>query len=96
MNFSMIAKITKITKELLNSSEGESLQSYSYNLPLFSTNLNYAYQKEYSEYVLQLWIVSHGRYPVWPQQLTMDDLKKINAYWDYCIENKKDVIEFEL
>jgi len=54
MNFSMIAKIIKITKELLNSSEGKSLQSYSYNLPLFSTNLDYAYQKEYSEYVLQL------------------------------------------
>lgn len=49
----MIAKIIKITDDLLNSSEGEKLRSYSHNLPLFSTNLNYISQ-ELSQYVLQL------------------------------------------
>lgn len=60
----MIGKIIKITDDLLNSSEGEKLRSYSYNLPLFSTNLISAYRQEFSQYVLQLWLVDHKyRYP---------------------------------
>lgn len=51
----MIAKIIKVTDEIKeNSLEYNDIRGYSYNLPLFSTKLNDAYQKEVSEYVLQL------------------------------------------
>ena len=92
----MIAKIIKITDDLLNSSEGEKLRSYSHNLPLFSTNLN-CISQELSQYVLQLWQVSHGyRYPVWIPFINEDDFKKINAYWDWMVEEGLDDFEFLL
>ena len=94
----MIAKIIKLTKEILNSHEGDSFRGYSYNLPLFDIVLNSAFRQEFSEYVLQIWIPGpqHSRYPAWRSQINYDELKKINAYWEYCVENNKDVIEFEL
>jgi len=93
----MIAKIIKITEELLNSSEGKNLRSYSYNLPLFSPKLDYAYQKEFSEYVLQLWGINNGiRYPTWIPFLNDDDFKKVNIYWDWVVEEGLDKFEFLL
>ena len=97
MNFSMIAKIIKITDEIKNSSEYESIRSYSYNLPLFNLNLNYAYQKELSEYVLQLWRINNGvRYLIWIPFLNEDDFKKVNVYWDWVVEEGLDKFEFLL
>ena len=93
----MIARITKITDKLLNSSEGEDLRSYSFNLPFFDTHLDYAYQKEFSEYVIQFWKTrSKYRYPVWIDSINEDDLKKINSYWDWMIDKGIDCWEFEL
>lgn len=93
----MIGKIIKITKELLNSPQGDDLRGYSYNLPLFGTNLDQAYQKEFSEYVLQLWQINHGaRYPTWIPFVNEDDVKVINAYLDWVIENNLDNFEFLL
>lgn len=93
----MIAKIIKVTDELLNSPEGENLRGYSYNLPLFSSKLDYAYQKEFSEYVLQLWQVNHGyRYPTWIPFLNDDDFNKVNMYWDWVVWTKLDKFEFLL
>ena len=93
----MIAKIIKITDDMLNSSAGEKLRSYSYNLPLFSTNLNSAYRQEFSQYVLQLWLVDHKyRYPAWIPFVNEDDFKKINAYWNWVVEEGLDDFEFLL
>ena len=93
----MIAKIVKVTKELLNSFEGENLRSYSYNLPLFGVNLDQAYQKELSEYVLQLWQINNGyRYPTWIPFINEDDLKVINATWDWMIQENMSNYEFLL
>jgi hypothetical protein len=47
--------------------------------------------------VLQLWQVNHGyRYPVWIPFINEDDFKKINAYWDWMIEEGLDEFEFLL
>jgi len=94
----MIAKIVKLTKKILDSHEGFSFRGYSYNLPLFDTNLDSAFRQEFSEYILQLWIIGskHCRYPAWRSEVNYDEFKKINAWWEYCIENNKDVVEFEL
>ena len=94
----MIAKIVKLTEEILNSHDGASLRGYSYNLPLFELALADSFRQEFSEYVLQLWEPGpqHSRYPVWRPTINQDEFKKINAWWEYCVENSKDVIEFEL
>lgn len=93
----MIAKIIKITDKIKNSSEYSGILGYSYNLPLFSIKLADAYQKELSEYVLQLWQVNHGsRYPAWIPFLNEDDLKKINIYLDWVISENLENFEFLL
>ena len=93
----MIAKIIKITDKVLNSSEGKSLQSYSCNLPLFSSKLEYNNDNELSEYVLQLWQINNGcRYPTWIPFLNEDDFNKINIYWEWMISEKLDNFEFLL
>lgn len=93
----MIAKIIKITDEIRKSPEYVSILGYSYNLPLFSTKLNDAYQKEVSEYVLQLWQINHGeRYPTWIPFLNEDDFKKVNIYLDWMINEGLDKFEFLL
>lgn len=93
----MIAKIIKITDKVLNSSEGKFLQSYSCKLPLFSLKLQYNDNSELSEYVLQLWQINNGcRYPTWIPFINEDDFKKINAYWDWVVEEKLDDFEFLL
>lgn len=97
----MIVKITKITEEILNSPEGSCFRGYSYNLPLFDTNLDLYYHETLSDYVLQLYIVipmgkDRMRYPALHYRINIDEMNKINAYWDYAIKNNKDSIEFEL
>jgi len=93
----MIAKIIKITDKVRDSSEYEDIRSYSYNLPLFSPKLDYAYQKEMSEYVLQLWQINHGeRYPTWIPFLNEDDYKKVNVYWDWIVAEGLEKFEFLL
>ena len=94
----MIAKIIKVTDDLLDDADTKLIKSSSYNLPLFDCNLDYAYEKEISEWVLQLWSIQskHIRYPSWKDTVNEDELKKINAWWDYCVTNNKDVVEFEL
>ena len=93
----MIAEIIKVTETLKNRPQWESFLCYSYNLPLFETNLNYAYQPELSEYVLRFWqIVNKNRYPCFIPFINEDDFKKINAYWDYVVSNGLDKFEFML
>ena len=97
----MIVEIIKITKELLSTPDGRSVLGYSYNLPLFNTNLVQAWQDEKSEYVFEIFsIIKVGetrlRYPALHYQLNVDEMNKINAYWNYAVENNKDVLEFEL
>lgn len=94
----MIAKIIKITDKIRNNSpEYKSIQGYSYNLPLLSTNLGVSYQEESSLYVLQIWqIVSGYRYPILLPFVNEDDFKKINAYWDWVVEEELDDFEFLL
>ena len=93
----MIARIIKITEDVKNSSNYKKILSYSFNLPLFSCNLNYAYQKEISEYVLQLWTIRNGeRYPAWIPFINEDDFKKINSYLDWIIDENLDIFEFIL